>query len=210
MFFVSKHFFIRWYWVEIGLWLKTEWVTWLWKFEKKRNLRLIQTSQLKSLHLLFPCQQFCCISMGSSIQHCLRLFYSDLWQDLLLPTHHVYEGTEARHGKEGVRVLWEMTGSELADDLLWWLSERSVISSLILEDYRKWYVREEIWFTKKGLFALSFCFWWCQTVWKTGLNWGFISLLSLKLEWTFRGACVVWETHILVPWIYICVLHRYT
>lgn len=43
----DQTFFIRWYWVEIGLWLKTEWVTWLWKFEKKRNLRLTQTSQLK-------------------------------------------------------------------------------------------------------------------------------------------------------------------
>lgn len=34
---------------------------------------------------------------------------------------------------------------------------------------------------------------------KNRIKLGFISLLSLKLERTFRGACVVWETHILVP-----------
>ena len=76
---------------------------------------------------------------------------------------------QAWQGRGGC-VVGGWWGSGLADDLLWWLLERSVVSSLILEDYRKWYVREEVWFIEKGLFALSLCFWCCRTVWKTGLN----------------------------------------
>lgn len=83
------------------------------------------------------------------------------------------EGGGATWGR-GEGALWGMRRSEPSVDLIWWLLERFLVCSLILGDYKKWYGREEIWFTEKGLLAhkraIGLCVWQCRTAWKTGLD----------------------------------------
>lgn len=171
--FCIKHF-IRWHWVEIGLWLKTNGQLDCESLKRKEFKAYTNSSHWKTLSTLpFPCQQFCCISMDSSIQHCLRLFYSDLWQDLLLPTHHVYGGQRPGMAKKG----WECCGRwrglswlSWTSRVLWWLSERSVISSLILK-----IIGNDMWGKRFDL-PRKGCLLWVSVfggveLYKTGLNW---------------------------------------
>lgn len=62
-------------------------------------------------------------------------------------------GKRPGRGRGGAVASWGTGGSKPANDLLWWLLEKSVVSSLILGDDKKWDMREETWFTEKGLLA---------------------------------------------------------